>query len=77
VFARECTPATAWDTAPLRDADTVFCEELSLCAPGAHPLLAQLRAGDDAGFTTVAITVSATGVDVAISRRRARKPQAA
>jgi hypothetical protein len=42
--------------------------------PAAGPAL---RAGDDAGFTTVAVTVSATGVDVAISRRRARKPQAA
>jgi hypothetical protein len=73
VLAHERTPAPA----SLLDAGAVFCKEVSLCAPGGHGLLAQLRAGVAAGFTTVTVTVCTAGVDVAISRRRTRRPHAA
>lgn len=72
VFARERTPGIAWQPTAARERDTVICEELTLCAPGGHPLLDLLRAGADAGFTTFTVTVSATGLHVTISRYRDR-----
>jgi hypothetical protein len=72
VFARECTPATPWQPAAPGNSEAALCEELTLCAPATNPLLAQLRAGADAGFTTFTVTVITAGLDIAMSRHRSR-----
>jgi hypothetical protein len=75
--SRRCSPANARPEPRGKPAtpghrEAAICEELTLYAPAINPLLAQLRAGADAGFTTFAVTVTTAGLDIASSRHRHR-----
>jgi hypothetical protein len=76
-FAIECPPGTPWlDQVHLLHGEHPLAVALPLHEPDGHPLIAQLRDGAQAGFTTLRILLSGTGLDIAVSRHRDRSRRA-
>lgn len=72
-FAQQCPPGTPWlEQVQLLHSETPLAETLPLHEPTRHPLLAQLRAARQAGYTTLTVQLSGTGLDIAVGRRRER-----
>jgi len=72
-FAAQCPPGTTWlEQVQLLHTETPLAEPLPLHEPQHQPLIAQLRAGAAAGYTTLTVLLSGTGLDLAVGRRRTR-----
>ncbi len=72
-FAAQCPPGTTWpQQTRLLHTGTPLAKPLPLHEPHRHPLIAQLRAGAAAGYTTLTVRLSDSGVDLAVGRRRSR-----
>src|SRR5436305_720890 len=72
-FAAECPPGTPWlEQVHLLHGEHPLVEALPLHEPADNPLIAQLRAAAEAGFTTLTVILSGTGLDIAVSRHRDR-----
>ncbi|MEU7874281.1 hypothetical protein [Dactylosporangium sp. NPDC049140] len=76
-FAAECPSGSSWlDQATLLRAELIpLTHVLPLDEPTGRSLLDQLRAGDQAGATTVRVLLSGASVAIAVGRRR-RRPTA-
>jgi len=75
-FADECPPGTPWlEQVTLLHREADLAELLPVHEPADNPLLAQLRAAVDAGYTTATVILSGAGLDIAVSRRRHRAPR--
>jgi hypothetical protein len=72
-FADQCPPGTAWlEQVQLLHREGPLAEVLPLHEPAGNPLIAGLRAGADAGFTTWTVILSGADLTIAVSRHRDR-----
>jgi hypothetical protein len=72
-FAAQCPPGITWlEQVQLLHSETPLAEPLPLHQPQHHPLIAQLRAGAAAGYTTLTVLLSGSVLDLAVGRRRTR-----
>ena len=72
-FADQCPPGTAWlEQVQLLHREGPLAEVVPLHEPAGNPLIAQLRAAADAGFTTWTVILAGADLTIAVSRHRDR-----
>lgn len=70
-FAGQCQPGTPWSQQPYLP-ETPVAMPLPLYEPLRHPLITQLRSGAAAGYTTLRVLLTDSGINLAVGRRRSR-----